>query len=115
MVMPLNTLALPSAASSPPAEDFNVPPLITIPSSMTCAPLPEARIRALVVELVTLSLTSSSRAPVPSAAIVPEFVMGAPPMSTPVGVMASISPALVTVAPISNRVPAPLPSITPAT
>ena len=45
-----------------------------------------------------------ANAPVPSAAIVPEFVMSEalPPMATPREVVPSINPALVTVAPMSS-------------
>ena len=56
-----------------------------------------------------MSSWSPSRAPPPSAAIVPEFVIG-PTVNRPSNVVVSISPALVTVAVISM----PLPSITPA-
>ena len=53
MVTPLSDGAT-EAVISPPAEVFSVPPeIVTPPPSSTSAPLPEARIRALVVESAT--------------------------------------------------------------
>ena len=72
MVTPLT--APNRAAIVPPAEVFSVPPTIVSPTSFTCAPLPEARIRAFGLELMTVSFVITTDALVPSAAMVPEFM-----------------------------------------
>jgi hypothetical protein len=81
----------------PPAVAASVPPDTVAPSSSTCAPLPDARIRALAVLLMTPSIVTA--APAPRASMTLEFLTLSSMTRSPPEVASSV-PELVTVFPV---------------
>jgi hypothetical protein len=92
----------------PPAVAASVPPDTVAPSSSTCAPLPDARIRALAVLLMTPSIVTA--APAPRASMTLEFLTLSSMTRSPPEVASSVPDLVALMVPllISVRPPPPI-------